>query len=196
MYLIYYVYAYLRKSDNTPYYIGKGKGNRAFIRHYGISVPNDKSKIIFLETNLSDVGACAIERRMIKWYGRKDTDSGILLNKTDGGVGSAGARLSIETRKKISKANIGKKHTTETKEKMSLKKMGNKNGINSPGNTGMKHSDEHRLKISIAGRNRVVSVETRQKLSEQRKGIPKPKSECPACKRLLSAPNMVRHLCN
>lgn len=71
---IYYVYAYLRKSDNTPYYIGKGKGKRAFQKH-SISVPKDKSKIVFLETNLTDVGACAIERRMIHWYGRKDNNT-------------------------------------------------------------------------------------------------------------------------
>lgn len=57
---IYYVYAYLRKSDNTPYYIGKGKHNRAFVKHHGVSVPKDRSKIVFLEANLSNVGALAL----------------------------------------------------------------------------------------------------------------------------------------
>jgi hypothetical protein len=103
---MYYVYAYLR-NNGTPYYIGKGKGGRLKQKHTSVKVP-DSSKIAVLENNLSEIGALALERRMIRWYGRKDNGSGILRNLTDGGEGISGFVVSDKTKEKISKAKLGK----------------------------------------------------------------------------------------
>lgn len=93
---IYYVYAYIRTNDSktakagTPYYIGKGKNSRAWNKHVNIPTPKDQSKIIILERNLSEIGALALERRLINWWGKLDNNTGILRNKTDGGEGTSG----------------------------------------------------------------------------------------------------------
>jgi hypothetical protein len=99
----FYTYAYLRE-DRTPYYIGKGKGNRVRIKHHkGISVPKDEPKIIFLKQNLTEEEAFKHEKYMIAVLGRKDLGTGILRNRTSGGQGSSGAIRSEEWKRKQSK---------------------------------------------------------------------------------------------
>lgn len=151
MYLRYYVYAYL-KTDGNPYYIGKGTGTRAWDKnHPGISVPKNRSRIVIVENNLSEVGALAIERRLISWYGRKDLGTGILRNKTAGGdmpPSQKGRPVSAETRAKLSLALKGrpspKKGTTIPEERKERIKANHK------GMLGKHHSAETKAKLSLA----------------------------------------------
>lgn len=108
----FYIYAYISKKTNLPYYIGKGSNNRLFISHrsHGITTPRDIKQIIVMEENLTEVGALALERRYIRWYGRKDLGTGILHNKTNGGESTIGH---IKTKEQI------EKHRQQVKGKLS-----------------------------------------------------------------------------
>lgn len=168
---IYYVYAYINSKTNLPYYIGKGKNDRAYQSHGRVKIPKDKSKIVFLERNLTEIGALALERRYIKWYGRKSDNTGILLNLLEGGQGSC---LPNELN-----GMYGKKHTEETRKKMSDKHWTKRK----------EYSQSHKEKISkaVSGENHPLygkkhSPETKKKLSiaaqlrEQRKRLANNKS--------------------
>ena len=139
----YYTYAYLRE-DGTPYYIGKGKGNRINRKHRRrntkhFSPPNDKNRIIFLKQNLTEEEAFKHEKYMIFVFGRKDLGTGILRNMSDGGEGSSGFVMSEEAKRKLSISHTGKTKSLETRIKMSAASKGR--------NIGRKHSEEDKIKM-------------------------------------------------
>jgi hypothetical protein len=120
----FYVYAFLRE-DGSPYYIGKGQGNRAWVKRK--NSPVDVSRIVLLKERLTESEAFDLECELIKFHGRKDLGTGILTNLTDGGEGSSGCKgnhHTLDTKTKISESNTGKKRTPEAKAKMSAAKTG------------------------------------------------------------------------
>lgn len=92
---------YLRQQDGTPYYVGKGCGNRAFGFHRAGLCPPEHARI-FIQYWLDEKTAFDMEKFYIRLFGRKDLGTGILRNLSDGGesvpfdVCSKGGRRNVE----------------------------------------------------------------------------------------------------
>ena len=143
---IFYTYAYLRSvgsetaKEGTPYYIGKGKQNRAYNAHDSIPVPKDLTRILTLKSGLSEEEAWRHEIYMIAVFGRKDLDTGILLNKTNGGEGTSGVVWSEErklmfgeSRSGENNPNFGKKPSEGSCQKRSESMSGRQYWVNDLG---------------------------------------------------------------
>ena len=168
----YYTYLWLRE-DGTPYYVGKGTRDRAFIKHR-VGKPPAKDRIL-LQIFPSEEDAYSAEIFLISYYGKEIDGTGFLLNLTDGGEG---AIPSEDTRLKISKtlkrkgirppSRKGCKLTKEQRDKQSAALKGHmgyipteeqrkKRSVFMLGKTyhkGFKNSEESKLRMSIAAKIR------------------------------------------
>jgi hypothetical protein len=185
---IYYVYAYIRL-NGTPYYVGKGKGKRAYSKQHSVWVPNkDSGQIVILEKNLTEIGALAIERRLIRWWGKKH-EGGLLYNKADGGEGVTGYNIghscSEETKKKLSKIKMGKSYPklTEANRKTGEKRKG----------TTLSKETKEKLKVSRSKWS--FSEEHKKNLSITQIGKKHPVKSvtCPICEKTGNPGGMARY---
>ena len=202
---IYYVYYYLRSKDSdiapagTPYYVGKGCNNRAWQTRK--NKPKDYNCIVIIAANLTENEAFELEISEISRLGRVDLGTGILRNRTNGGEGSSGIKVSNTTlqkrkekieswttdfRKEViekrRKSNTGQKRTLETKTKMRKSQMGKKHTAEtrcklSKIKKDFKHTEETKLKMSESHKGKVFTEAHRQNLSKSRLGkIGRPRS--------------------
>lgn len=185
----YYVYMYLRTKESnngamgSPYYIGKGKGDR--FKHLtgdAIKPLNDNSNVRFLCENLSEDDAFMWEVFWIAEFGRIDLGTGCLRNRTDGGEGTSG--ISNTLRKKKQEFMFGPNNPMYNKD--SIDKL--KKSL-----TGRKLTQETKDKIRKTLQGNIVTEEARQNLSKALKGKIKKKSPCMHCSKLVDAGNMKQH---
>jgi hypothetical protein len=174
----YYVYELINSLNGIPFYVGKGTGRRMYL-HERQAVCNYTTKrsvhckilnVLALGGTIqykqivcdSEQDAINYEIKLIKQYGRRDNNTGVLHNLTDGGEGIT---RSVISSKQAAEKNRGRKRSAAAIENMkraqwlnierNLKIYGQKT---KPGSqerriatiTGYKRSLETRLKIKQA----------------------------------------------
>ncbi len=136
----------------TPYYVGKGKGMRAYNRHHRISTPKNPAMIVFVLRDVSEADAFREEKRLIAIYGRIDNGTGCLANLTDGGEGLSGRKFILESKIKCSQAVRNRWANTTLEKRRSIgAKISSKN-------RGKKRSSQFRKYCSDRQKNKEIPV--------------------------------------
>ena len=134
---IFYVYEHWRPDLDVCFYVGKGKGTRAFKFRdrnaaygqiaNGLAALGMCVEVRMVASGLSESDAFTIERERIKIWRSLGVD---LANRTDGGEGFSGfvrpygIRMSDETKKRVSAARKGMKFTAEHRLRLAQRKIG------------------------------------------------------------------------
>lgn len=116
-----------KKPCGEIFYIGIGTNNKRPYsksgrnKHWKNTVNKYGYNVEILYENLTWEEACKLEIALIKTYGRKDMNTGNLVNMTDGGEGTVGINKNRRGH------NKNKPMLEEQKKKISISNKGNKN---------------------------------------------------------------------
>jgi len=166
----FYTYMWLRE-NGIPYYVGKGKSNRAFEGHivgnHILQAP-PKEQIIIQEFD-SEYDAFVAEKFLIQYFGRKDKKTGCLRNLTDGGQGQSNP--SDEVRYKIGCGNRGKSLTQDRIAKLIAPRIGKTLSIEHRALLKLRWAQRKACASYIPNRlGKTISAESKRKIGDgQRK---------------------------
>ena len=157
----YYIYVHKKLTDNSVFYVGRGKGKRKtskqnrnnhwknIVAKHGFDVEIIEDCLTFEQSN----------EREIFWIQKYRDDGVILANITLGGGGVSGRKRTEDEKNRISIALKGKCFTEERKAKM----IGNTNGSGP-------RTEEFCIKMSQSMKGKPKSEEHKEKLRQALKG--------------------------
>jgi len=136
----FYVYVHRRATDGQVFYVGKGRGQRAWSNarneYWHRIVKKHGLLVEIIVSGLQEWYAFELELELITKHGRET-----LCNLTNGGDGASGCIRSVETRKKISKSKKGVPLSDKHKSKISSA---------GKGKSRIPFSDAHKAKMSVS----------------------------------------------
>lgn len=170
------VYKHTTLDTNEIFYIGIGvKMSRAYSKRnrtkYWFNVVNKHGyKVDILYDDICYELALEKEKELILFYGRRNINTGCLVNLTDGGLGSLGYKPSSEALAKISATSKGRVKTQEQiskwRSKMTFVVSEETKQKLRIANTGKKRTEESKQKIRNSQLGKKLSEVAKQKLRD------------------------------
>jgi hypothetical protein len=197
----FYVYRYSNPASGEPFYIGKGKGERAWShlkRKDQHHLTHKIQKMLregvlpdidFIVSEVDEELANLVEQEAISKYGRLNLRTGLLLNLTNGGDGTSGRIATPEMLANMSKGRKGIKDTEQgraNKKAASLRR---------------EYTAERNANVSKGLQGHITTDETKEILSQKAKdrytsGAPNPmtgRTQTVEAKARIGAKNKAHH---